>query len=59
MISTNKSHIPKKVSPFGSRGFFLNIPVIQRFHNLNLKAVNMFSTILISLFADYYPTLKH
>jgi hypothetical protein len=59
MIPTDKYHTPKEVSPYGPRGFFSHIPVIHKMRNLNQKAVNILSTILVSLFADFYPTLKH
>ena len=59
MKLTRKYHVPEVVSHFNPRGFFLNIPVIHKLRYLIHKAVNILSMILVSLFADFYPTLKH
>jgi len=59
MIPIVKSSIAKEVSLPGTRGFHINLPLIHRLRNLNHKAVDRLSMLLVSLFADFYPTLKH
>ena len=59
MIPADKNHIPKGMSANGLQGYSLNIPLIQRLRNLNHKAGNIWSTLLVTLFVDFYPTLKH
>jgi hypothetical protein len=59
MIPIIKSRIIKESSPFGTQGFHIDSPLIHRLRNMNHKAVDRLSTLLVSLFADFYPTLKH
>ena len=59
MFRTQQINIPEKVAPFNRQGFTFNFSELRRLRFPNHTTANFLSTLLVSLFADFYPTLKH
>jgi len=54
-----KGRVSKNVYPNGPDEFHFYILESHRFRFLNHRAVNILSMFLVSLFDDFYPTMKH